>query len=62
MLWIDAISLHELGRLEIQRATKIEFNHTDAEMGVIDRKGKVRFIAKSWPTCLKWEQLKLQPD
>lgn len=60
-LWTDAISLHELGRLEIQRASNIEFNNADQKWEVIDRKGKVRFIAKSRSECLEWEQQNLQP-
>jgi len=31
-------------------------------MEVIDRKGKVRFIAKSRSACLEWEQQNLQPE
>ena len=60
-LWTDAISLHELGRLEITRATNIEFNNADQKWEVIDRKGRVRFIAKSRTACLEWEQHNLQP-
>jgi hypothetical protein len=51
-LWTDAISLHELGHLEITRASNIEFNHADQKWEVIDRKGRVRFIARSRAACL----------
>jgi hypothetical protein len=61
-LWTDAISLHELGRLEIHRATNIEFNNSTQHWEVKDRRGKVRFIAKSRASCLEWEQQNLQPD
>jgi hypothetical protein len=61
-LWTDAIPLHELGRLEITRASHIEFNNATQQWEVIDRKGKVRFIAKSRSACLEWEQTNLQPD
>jgi hypothetical protein len=61
-LWTDAISLHELGRLEIHRATNIEFNNATQQWEVRDRKGKVRFIARSRSACLDWEQQNLQPD
>ncbi len=54
-LWTDAISLHELGRLEITRASHIEFNHADQKWEVRDRKGRVRFIARSRAACLEWE-------
>jgi hypothetical protein len=46
-LWTDAVPLHELGRLEIHRATNIEFNNTTQKWEVRDRRGKVRFIARS---------------
>jgi hypothetical protein len=59
-LWTDAISLHELGRLEITRASQIEFNNADQNWEVIDRKGKVRFIARSRSACVEWEQENLQ--
>jgi hypothetical protein len=61
-LWTDAISLHELGRLEITRASHIEFNNATQQWEVRDRKGKVRFIARSRSACLDWEQQNLQPD
>ena len=61
-LWTEAVPLHELGRLEIQRASQIEFNHADQKWEVIDRKGRVRFIARSRSACLEWEQQNLQPE
>jgi hypothetical protein len=61
-LWTDAISLHELGYLEITRASHIEFNNATQQWEIIDRKGKVRFIAKSRTACLEWEHRNLQPD
>jgi hypothetical protein len=61
-LWTEALPLHELGQLEITRASNIEFNHTTQHWEVIDRKGKVRFIARSRVACLEWEQQNLQPE
>jgi hypothetical protein len=61
-LWTEAVPLHELGRLEIRRATNIEFNNPTQHWEVKDRKGRVRFIAKSRSTCLGWEQQNLQLD
>jgi hypothetical protein len=61
-LWTEVLRLHELGRLEIHRASNIEFNNTTQHWEVIDRKGKVRFIAKSRSACLEWEQQNLQPE
>jgi hypothetical protein len=54
--------LHELGRLEIHRATNIEFNNATQKWEVKDRKGKVRFIARSRSACLEWEQQNLQVE
>ena len=61
-LWTEALPLHELGRLEITRASHIEFKNTTQHWEVRDRKGKVRFFAKSRFACLEWEQTNLQPD
>ena len=61
-LWTEAVPLHELGRLEIHRATNIEFNNATQRWEVKDRKGKVRFFAKSRSGCLEWEQTNLQPE
>jgi FMN phosphatase YigB (HAD superfamily) len=60
-LWTEAVPLHELGRLEVRRATTIEFNNANQHWAVKDRKGKVRFFARSRSTCLEWEQHNLQP-
>jgi len=61
-LWTEALPLHELGRLEVKRASTIEFNNSTQHWEVKDRRGKVRFIAKSRSACLEWEQTNLQPD
>ena len=61
-LWTEAFPLHELGRLEITRASNIEFNNATQHWEVMDRRGKVRFIAKSRSACLEWEQTNLQPE
>jgi hypothetical protein len=61
-LWTESLPLHELGQLEIHRATTIEFNNATQHWEVKDRKGKVRFIAKSRSACLEWEHENLQPD
>jgi hypothetical protein len=60
-LWTEAVPLHELGRLEITRASNIEFNNSTQRWELQDRKGKVRFTAKSRSACLQWEQRHLQP-
>jgi hypothetical protein len=56
------VPLHELGRLEIARAGNVEFNNSTQHWEVKDRRGKVRFIAKSRAACLQWEQKNLQPE
>ena len=61
-LWTEAVPLHELGRLEIHRATNIEFNNAAQQWEVKDLKGKVRFFARSRTACLEWEQQNLQPE
>jgi hypothetical protein len=61
-LWTEALPLHELGRLQVTRASNIEFNNSTQQWEVIDRKGKVRFFAKSRTACLEWEHQNLQPD
>ena len=61
-LWTEAVPLHELGRLEIHRATNIEFNNGTQQWEVKDLKGKVEFFARSRSACLEWEQQNLQPD
>jgi hypothetical protein len=60
-LWTEAVPLHELGRLEITRATNIEFNNATQQWEVKDSKRQVRFFAKSRIACLEWEQQNLQP-
>jgi hypothetical protein len=61
-LWTEVLPLHELGRLQITRASTIEFNNSTQHWEVKDPKGKVRFIARSRSACLEWELLNLQPD
>ena len=61
-LWTEAISLHDLGHLQITRASNIEFNNTTQHWEVKDLKGRVRYFARSRSACLEWEQQNLQPD
>lgn len=60
-LWTDVVPLQEIGRLEIQRASNIEFNNATQHWEVKDQKGKVRFFSRSRSACLDWEQQNLQP-
>jgi hypothetical protein len=61
-LWTDAISLHELGRLEITRASTMEFDNATQRWEVKDRRGQMLFFSRSRSACLEWEQENLQPD
>ena len=61
-LWTEVLPLYELGLLEITRASNIEFNNSTQHWEVKDRKGKIRFIAKSRSVCLEWEKETLQPQ
>ena len=61
-LWTEALPLHKLGRLEITKASHIEFNNFTQHWEVRDRKGRVRFFAKWRSSCLECEQEYLQAD
>ncbi len=60
-LWTETVPLQEIGRLEIARATNVEFNNSTQQWEVKDRKQKVRYFSKSRSACLAWEQQNLQP-
>jgi hypothetical protein len=60
-LWTEALPLHEIGRLEVTRASNLEFNNSTQHWEVKDRRGRIRFIAKSRSACLEWEEMNLQP-
>ena len=55
-LYTEAIDLAALGKLEIKRATNIEFNHNTQQWEVHDISGKVLYGHRSRNTCLRWEQ------
>ncbi len=58
-LYTELIDLSSLGRLEIQRATTIEFNNQTQHWEVKDRRGKPLFFARHRQACLEWEQQNL---
>ena len=60
-LWTEALPLHEIGRLQITRASDIEFNNSTQQWEVKDQRGHIRFFSKSRSVCLEWEQQNLQP-
>jgi hypothetical protein len=61
-LWTEALPLHEIGRLQVTRASNIEINNATQQWEVKDGKGHMRFFSKSRSACLEWEQTNLQCD
>jgi hypothetical protein len=61
-LWTDAIPLHELGPLEVTRASTIEFNNQAQkwEVRLASNTDAVAFSHPSRETCLQWEREALQ--
>jgi hypothetical protein len=57
-LWTEVLPLHELGRLEIQRASTVEFNVAEQtwEVRLASEPGVVAFSHPSRETCLNWER------
>jgi hypothetical protein len=57
-LWMEAVPLHELGRLELQRASTVEFNMATQrwEVRLTSRPDVVAFSNASRETCLNWER------
>ena len=57
-LWTEAVPLHELGRLEVQRASTVEFNPAAQQWEVRLASGSesVAFSHPSRETCLQWER------
>ena len=54
-LYTELIDLSSLGKLEIQRASNIEFNNQSQRWEVKNLQGRVLFFARSRQTCLTWE-------
>ena len=54
-LWTEAVPLHELGRLEIRRATNIEFNNTTQQWEIRDSENQLLHTDPSRNACLDWE-------
>jgi hypothetical protein len=55
-LYTEAIELATLGRLRIQRATTIEFDHPLQAWRVFDARGRGVYCSPSRQTCLDWER------
>jgi hypothetical protein len=55
-LWTEAVPLHELGPLEIQRAYSVEFDNQAQAWCVFDAMGDCLYGSPSRETCLAWER------
>jgi len=58
-LYTELIDLNSIGRLEVTRATTIEFNNTSQFWEVKDRRGTVLYFSRSRSACLAWENNEL---
>jgi hypothetical protein len=54
-LWTEALNLRELGKLEIHRATSIEFNNATQLWEVRDSENQLLHSDPSRNACLEWE-------
>jgi hypothetical protein len=59
--YTEAIDLAQLGRLEVHRASTVEFNQNNQQWEVRDPAGLLLYSHPSRATCLAWEQEYLQP-
>ena len=55
-LWTEALPLHKLGRLDIQRAFSVEFDNQAQAWRVFDPAGECLYCSPSREICLAWEQ------
>ncbi len=54
-LYTELIDLQSIGRLEVTRATTIEFNNQTQHWEVKNMQGNTLFFSRSRATCLEWE-------
>ncbi|WCJ60718.1 hypothetical protein NXS98_06210 [Fontisphaera persica] len=47
--------MYSIGRLEVSRASTIEFNNQTQRWEVKDHRGHLQFFARSRSACLEWE-------
>ena len=55
-LYTELIDLHEIGSLEVRRASFIEFNNERQMWEVKNDLGRVLFFARHRHACVAWEQ------
>jgi hypothetical protein len=58
-LYTELIDLHSIGRLEVSRASTIEFNNQTQHWEVKNLQGKALYFAHSRSACLEWETTNL---
>ena len=60
-LWTEAVPLQELGRLDVQRASAVEFNPTTQvwEVRLASAPEVVAYAHPSRETCLEWERSRI---
>lgn len=61
-LYTEVIDLYSLGKLEISRATWIEFDEEAQNWVVFDYSGQPLFSDKSRQVCLAWERRHFNDD
>ena len=57
-LWTEAVPLHELGRLDVERASTVEFQPSTQQwiVRLASNPDAVAFSHPSRQTCLEWER------
>ncbi|MDD2708129.1 MAG: hypothetical protein PHV34_08980 [Verrucomicrobiae bacterium] len=60
-LYTELIDLAQLGKLQIERASTIEFDGKRQHWVVLNRKGQVIFTDWSRQNCLSWEENHADP-
>jgi hypothetical protein len=58
-LYTELIDLHSIGRLEVSRASNIEFNNQTQHWEVKNLQGKTLYFSRSRSACLEWEHCNL---
>ncbi len=59
-VYSETVDLSELGRLEIERATTVEFDNAVQKWTVTDADGVAVFRSRSRNLCLEWERRYLE--
>jgi hypothetical protein len=59
--YTEAIDLVQIGRLEVRRASTVEFNDTNQQWEVREPAGLLLYSDPCRARCLAWEQEHLQP-